>query len=289
MNDAVLQVLLVLIYLPIGLISVTFPIYAISVNFLPKQKWEDEKERKKRMDGLKAKISQLTNELKGESQDAKRVTELKDKIDKYKNELESTKLRYQYLTAKGAVGVPVISLALGLLFAGVGIYAFYIDDERVTLLAGLSVICSAFTLYRLYMTISAVEYGALRPERTVQFEVTFGKKAKAVTMELNKEAWPFCFFRPEADIENLYAVVRFPSELGVTEDMNPYRSDPKIVLTEYEEYTLIRYVHDFLPKGSAVGFSITAVPKKKGKYPVAVRICAKGIYEYDENLTVEVV
>jgi cell division protein FtsL len=64
LNDAVLQVLLVLAFLAIGLISVTFPVYAISVNFLPKQKWEDEKERKKRMDDLQAKIEELTKAIR---------------------------------------------------------------------------------------------------------------------------------------------------------------------------------------------------------------------------------
>jgi hypothetical protein len=288
MSDAVLQILLVLIYLSIGLVSVTFPIYAICVAFLPKQKWEDEKERKKRIDELKAKISQLTNELKGESQDVSRVTELKAEIDKYKNELESTELRYQYLTAKGAVGIPVISLVLALFFASLGINAFY-DNADVVLPTIGAIVCSAFSIYRLYMTISAVEYGALRPERTVQFKVDFGEEGeKTLRVQLNEKIRPMCFFTPEADIENLFVLAKFPSELGVTKKNNP-AGNPNLYLSEFKRYSLMCYTLDFVPKDSAVGFSFTGFPEEKGEYPVTVRIRAKGIYEYNEELTIEVI
>jgi hypothetical protein len=68
MSDAFLQILLILSYLAIGLLSVTFPIYAISVNYLPQEKWESEKERKKRIEELRAKITQLTTQLQGEKE-----------------------------------------------------------------------------------------------------------------------------------------------------------------------------------------------------------------------------
>jgi hypothetical protein len=96
MTDAVLQVLLILVYLAIGLISVTFPIYAISVSFLPQQKWESEKERKKRMGDLTVKISELTAQLKG---DKKQVDQIREQLNKYEAEREGTELRYKYLTA----------------------------------------------------------------------------------------------------------------------------------------------------------------------------------------------
>jgi len=174
MNDAVLQALLLLAFLAIGLISVTFPIYAISVNFLPKQKWEDEKERKERLKELQAKISELAREL--ENKDAKTET-IKEQLNKYEIEREGTELRYQYLTAKGAVLVPAIVLIVALLLAVFGIYAFYKDsrDGAISLGAGSSLF-SVLALFRLYKTISAVEYGALKPERTVEFSVYFDEK-----------------------------------------------------------------------------------------------------------------
>lgn len=286
MSDAILQILLVLIYLQIGLISVTFPIYAISVNFLPKQKWEDEKERKRRMDNLKARISQLTNELKGESQDVKRVTELKDQMDKYKNELESSELRYQYLTAKGAVGIPVISLASALVFACLGIYSFY-NNTDPTIPAVISIVCSVFAVCRLYQTVLAVEYGALRPERTIEFNIGFDRNMeKKKTIELGKETRSTLIVdSPESDVENLYVTLRIPSELGVPSGSTP----PSILATAYENETMIRKTQEYLPKGRGTGVGIPMNPKKKGEYKVKFLVCAKGIYEYKGELTVEVV
>jgi len=284
MNDAVLQVLLILAFLAIGLISVTFPIYAISVNFLPQQKWENEKERKKRMDELKAKISELTVQLGGQDSDTE--TKMREQLDKYEAEKKGTELRYQYLTARGAVGIPVVLLVLSLLFAVFGIYGFYIDSREGAISLGvLSALFSVEALYRLYKTISAVEYGALRPERTVEFVVGFGQKyEKRISIELSKTTNARFFVKPESEIENLYVQVDFPAELEVGKKSH----DPSITITEYEDTTVYGYTEAYVPKESGTGFSFSTTPKKKGEYIVKVSVCAKRIYEYHENLTIEV-
>jgi hypothetical protein len=84
MNAAVLQVLLILTFLAIGLISVTFPIYAISVTFLPKQKWEDEKEHERRKNLLRAKITQLTTELGKQPKESEQVAKIEEELTNYK-------------------------------------------------------------------------------------------------------------------------------------------------------------------------------------------------------------
>jgi len=284
MNDAVLQVLLILAFLAIGLISVTFPIYAISVNFLPQQKWENEKERKKRMEELKAKISELTVQLGGQDSDTE--TKMREQLDKYEAEKKGTELRYQYLTARGAVGIPVVLLVLSLLFAVFGIYGFYIDSQGAISLGVLSALFSAVALYRLYKTISAVEYGALRPERTVEFVVGFGEKyEKRISIELRKTTSAKLVVKPESEIENLFIQVDFPAELELGRKTN----DPSITITEYEDVTVYGYTEVYIPKESGIGFSFSMTPKKKGEYTAKVSVCAKRIYEYHENLTIEVV
>jgi hypothetical protein len=285
LNGAVLQVLLILAFLAIGLISVTFPVYAISVNFLPKQKWEDEKERKKRMDNLEAKIKELTARLG--SGDAN-TEAIKEQLDKYKAEKEGTELRYNHLTAQGAVLEPVIALILALLFAVVGIYGFYKDLLGVTIVLGFgSSVFSLAAISRLYKTISAVEYGALRPERTVEFNVGFGlKKDKKISIQLGKITDALWFVEtPESDVENLYILVKFPAELEVGKS-NP---SPGINVSKYEDYVIIRKTVEYLPKGRGTGFSFQVISKKKGKYTVNALVCAKGIYEYSQDLTIEVV
>lgn len=286
MNDAVLQVLLILAFLAIGLISITFPIYAISVNFLPQQKWESEKERKKRMDELKAKISELTAQLGGQDSDTE--TKMREQLDKYEAEKKGTELRYQYLTAKGAVGIPVVTLVLALLFAVFGIYGFYKDSREGAISLGvLSAISSVGALYRLYKTISAIEYGALKPERTVEFGIGFGlKNEKRISIQLGNTAKTLLVIEtPESDVNNLYILVTFPAEL-VMGKANP---PPSINVTEYEDCTVFRKTVDYLPKGRGTGFRFSITPKKEGEYTVKVLVCGKGIYEYHEDLKIEVV
>jgi hypothetical protein len=53
MGDSILQLLLLLGYLSIGLIAITFAVYAISVNYLRQEKSESKKEQKKRLEELK--------------------------------------------------------------------------------------------------------------------------------------------------------------------------------------------------------------------------------------------
>jgi hypothetical protein len=286
MNDAVLQVLLILAFLAIGLISVTFPIYAISVNFLPQQKWESEKEREKRKNGLRAKITQLTKELGNQASETKQVAQIREELTKYETELQGTELRYQYLTVKGAVGIPVISLGLALAFASLGIYGFYTNTDP-TFPAVISIVCSVFAIYRLYQTVLAVEYGALRPERTVEFNVGFDRNMeKKITIELGKKTARFLFVdSPESDVDSLYVMLKIPSELGVTGES----STPDILGTVYGDETVVRKTQEYLPKGRGTGVSVPMNPKKKGEYIVKFLVCAKGIYEYKGELTVEVV
>ena len=82
MNDTILQILLILAYLAIGLIAVTFPIYAISVNYLPQEKQESEKERKKRIEKIKNRIANLTKNLSEETKYTERVAQIKEQIEK---------------------------------------------------------------------------------------------------------------------------------------------------------------------------------------------------------------
>jgi hypothetical protein len=285
LNEAVLQVLLILAFLAIGLISVTFPVYAISVNFLPKQKWEDEKGRKKRMDNLEAKIKELTGRLG--SGDANTET-IKEQLDQYKAEKEGTELRYNYLTAVGAVLTPVIALIFALLFAVVGIYTFYKDLLGVTIVMGSgSGIFSLAAISSLYKTISAVEYGALRPERTVWFNVGFGlKNEKRISIQLGKRTEATLFVdTPESEVENLYIQVNFPAELEAWAASLPN----VITMTKHETYTVICQTTGYLPKGRNTGFLLSMTPKRKGEYTVKALVYAKGIYEYSEDLTIEVV
>jgi cell division protein FtsL len=293
LNDALLQILLILAYLAIGLISVTFPIYAISVTFLPKQKWEDEKERKKRMSELQSKIKELTQRLGNQEADTEEVDteQIKEQLNKYQAEKEGTQLRYQYLTAKGAVERPVVILLCALLLAILGINVLYSDTQtslnQAIVFGSASAMFCGVALASLYQTILAVEYGALRPERTVKFQIGFdNNREKQKSMKLGKmEKVLIVIDTLESEVENVFAIFIFPSELGVGEKSS--RSD--IIVSAYEERTVIRMTEEYLPKGGSTALVFSMTPKKEGEYSVEVSVSAKGIYEYMETLKVEVV
>ena len=115
MSEAFLQFLLLLGYLIIGLISITFPIYAISVTYLQQELRESEKERKKRVEILKGRLAQLTEELSGEKADSERFKQMEKERKECKTELDKLDLRVGRLRAGGAVGFPVFALCVGLL------------------------------------------------------------------------------------------------------------------------------------------------------------------------------
>ena len=288
MNDVVLQVLLILAYLAIGLFAVTFPIYAICVTFLPQERWESEKERKKRIEKLRAKISKLTAQLKGEKQDSERFIQLKEEIGNFETELKGTELRVHCLTAKGAVGLPVAYLTLALFTIGIAIYFFELEIIEGTIVFGLfSGLCSGLTVQRLYKTISAVEYAALRPARTVDFEIGFGMaEENTKQVKLNKPTeLRIGVFTYEDNVENCVVYVTVPSEIEVSEKA----THPDIIVSRNPDYTFVSRHTAFLPKGMGFGLLGYGTPKKIGEYVIKVGVCAKGIYEVKKELTLKVV
>lgn len=287
MSQAVLQILLILAYLAIGLIAVTFPIYAISVNYLPQEKSESEKERKKRIEKLRKNIEKLTNELSGRIEDAEHISQMTEQIGRYKTELERTELKAGYLTAKGAVRNPIISLVLALLAAGIGIYFWVVDELSWVILFGFfSGGLSVVALYNLYKTVSAVEYAALRPARTVEFIVSFSDGEKTKQAKLGEETELAIFGHPiDDDVDNAIMFVSLPVDFETPTSS----STERIQVSEFPDRVCIICQAAFLPKGTFFGPAGYVTPKKAGEHKIPVEICGKGIYRYKTELTLNVV
>lgn len=292
MNDTILQILLILAYLAIGLIAVTFPIYAISVNYLPQEKQESEKERKRRIEKIKNRITNLTKDLSEETKYTERVAKIKEQIERYEIELTSTELKADYLTAKGAVRRPIIKLVLSLLTTGIGIFFFIYDEPIAVIVFGLtSSGLSIMALYNLYKTISAVEYAALRPARTVEFNVelvdpeTLKQKSQ---IKLGKESGlSIELFTDDQDVENFHAFVTIPS--AIRADTESIMDTPGIRAKAYEDETIVCIEEAFLPKSVVEYINIPIVAKKIGKHSLLVRIYGKNIHEYVEEFILKVV
>ena len=289
MSDAVLQILLILAYLAIGLIAVTFPIYAICVTFLPRERWESDKARKKRIEKLQAKISELTVKLKGEKGASERVAQIKEEIERYETELKGTELRVDCLTAKGAVGTPVTYLTLALLTVGIAIYSFSLESlEGVVAFGFISSLCSAMAVRRLYKTITAVEYAALRKARTIEFNIYFEGGGKSREVKLGKKtSLNILWGSEEETVEKVRAMFFIHPELKLVS------TDAKSVLQsatmDYPNYTAAEISCDIIHQDSFGGVSITILPSKTGKYEIPVVIKAPEITEYETVLVVHVI
>ena len=292
MSEAYLQILLILAYLAIGLISITFPIYAICVTYLRQEKWESGKEREKRIANLRVKISELTAELNGEKHDSERITRLKEQIGRYESELKGTELGVHCLTAKGAVGKPVSYLALALLTIGVSIYFFNLEELRGAVAFGfISALLSAMAVSRLYKTIRAVEYAALRPARTIEFNVVYASGKNSEEIKHGKET-DLCFGAGtvEETLENFIIYAYLPPEIELMK-IKSKRAASTIQppSCKHPNYTMLSIKEPFFPKHMYRGITVTVKPKKLGKYIIPVQISAKGIYEVEKELILNVV
>lgn len=293
MSQAVLQILLILAYLAIGLIAVTFPIYIISVNYLPQEKSESEKERQKRIEKLRKNIAKLTSELSGEITDTENISQMTEQLERYKTELEGSELKADYLTAKGGVRNPIISLVLALLTAGIGIHFWTVDELSWVILFGIfSGGLSVIALCILYKTILAVEYAALRPARTVDFIVEFtllkGKEKAKVNKLCELEV---AFGTLEADVENLGMLITFPHELEIPKEGEPKPGSlsESVAVSRFAEKTTITYEKPFFAKGIDVTLNPAILPKKVGQHTIEYRIFGKGIYEINREFVITVV
>jgi hypothetical protein len=291
-NEGILQILLILTYLAIGLLSVTFPIYAISVNYLPQEKWESEKERKKRIDKLRTRIFELTSELKGEKGEVgkietERITQLKDQIAKYESELKATELGIKYLTAKGAVGIPVIALVLAMTTAVVGIQILSLEYVQWAMIcSATSGTFSAVAVYRLYKTISAVELAALRPARSVEFVIDFEPSSQEYIQFKLKEKSRLSIkaHSAEADVKNFVMYAHIPNEIKM-ETIKSHQTRGSY----YEDHYVLYTERTFLPKKGSVMVGGFVTPTKIGESTILVRVCAEGISESKKTLTVNVI
>lgn len=200
---------------------------------------------------------------------------------RYESELKGTELRVDYLTAKGAVGIPISYLALALIATAVGIYFFQLDYLEGVIASGvISGLCTTMSVRQLYRTISAIEYAALRPARTVDFEITCGpdkiKLGKESELWINADT-------DEEDVENFSMNTLLPLELET-----PEVTAPDLLVRHYPDCISLVYHVGFLPKNFTVGICAPITPKKVGVFPVSVFVYGKGIYSVKKELTVEV-
>jgi hypothetical protein len=292
MSEAVLQILLILTYLAIGLLSVTFPIYALCVTYLKEEKYAAAKECKRSMEKAKNEIIKLTNEMSAEKEGTQRFLELRRKVRDWQLELDKLENRPYFLTAKGAVLFPLISLLLALLSTCIGIFYYYEEIEQGVFGGAMfSLIFSSTAIFALYRTLCTVEHAALRGaveiEVASQFmetgtptqEVKVGEKVLitigSATFDMNLEMANFRIF--------------FPAVIEVDVWGEGVIRTPQPTMADFPNYVMFEISRDFLPKGTFCDLEFRILVKQVGEYKILIILNAKGIEESIAELTLKVV
>jgi hypothetical protein len=289
--------MLLLAYLAIGLISVTLPIFAICVVYLRQEKRDAEIEKKRKVEYLKEKMATLSDKLGEQKSGSKPFAELQTQISYCESELSGLESRVESLTARGAVGKPVVFLSFALMMASIGI--LYAHQEvsletsaAIFLSASFSVIFSASAIYRLYRTLENIERASLRATHAVQFLVNFGvlgKKTLEIKSGQNSEIRVGAG-TDEEDLEKLVITVFVDPAIKVVRVDTILTTSSRVVGGfPYEGFTMVRFVDEFVHRGTSKAMIFTARTEKKGVYKIPVRVAAKGIDKYKEELELHVV
>jgi ABC-type multidrug transport system fused ATPase/permease subunit len=291
LSEGILQILLILAYLAIGLLSVTFPVYAIAVTYLPREKAETEKKRRKQIEATK---KQLKKQLE-QAQEIKQITKIKKQIEMCEEESAALSQPLSFLTAKGAVGFPVVLLLLAMIFAGIGIALFYTvsDQAQENWVYGFtffSAFCSVMAVYSLYQTVKTVETAALRPAPMIEFEICYDTGNQTKEVKLNQESiLEIQACTSEASLEYFEMGVFVPPEIRVTKSGVGVASALQRSMTEFPGYTLLVVKQKYVAASTWIAVGFTAVATKIGKYKIPVYATAKGIDESHGEVILNVV
>jgi hypothetical protein len=288
MSETVLQILLILAYLAVGLISVTFPIYAITVNYLKQEKCETEKERKKRIVDLRNSIDRLTRKLDSQTKDNELFKEIQNRIKLSKNELSNLQLGPYFLTARGAVLRPLLLLLLALLSSFLGIEFFYEDVFALLYWALFAYALSmGLAIINLYSTLSAVEKAALRPARTVEIKVSFVTEKREYRIKAGKKVTIDVDVCLDEDVENVEICVFVPPEVEIGRLITPNTTltlqTPSPSIT-YPGYNNVIRAESYVSGGTFLETSFEVTCKNPGIFKIPVQVRSKGVYPFLDEL-----
>jgi membrane protein implicated in regulation of membrane protease activity len=293
MTEAALQILLILAYLAIGLLSVTFPIYALCVTYLKQEKYASERDRKISLKKAKDEIIKLTNEMPAETKGSERFRVLQEKIEALKKESEALEERPYLLSARRAVLAPIICLFGSLFFACIGIYCYY-EGEVFTLdvfaFAVASLFFSCLAIIELYQTVCTVEHAALRGDTEIEIGAQF-KETETQIQEVKVDQEvniTIGTYSRDMDLEQASIFIYLPPEIEVkTHTGKGIALQPEHV--RFPKYNMVKRDVEYLLRKMAYPISLKILVNKTGEYKIPVMMTAKGIVESATELTLRVV
>jgi len=214
MSQNILQILLLLSYLDIALISITIAVYSISVSYLGRETSRSISRKKKRENELGETLEKLKKRLGEKQIDAieKEMKFVQSEIVSFRRRQKSLQQNLSWLSTKGAVLIPNTLFTISLFLSAVGILEIWYP-EPIVILATAFVAFGALCLGK---SLRAAERAALeipRPEYEILFAsselATKRCKAKTVT-----PIHPLVHNIGDERSENLLVVIYIPKGIN---------------------------------------------------------------------------
>ena len=282
MIQSFLEILLLLAYLAIALISISIAIYAIAVSYLGRETSRTLWRLRKRREELRKRLKMLVSREKLEEK------AIEDELHKSRQEEHEIRDRLFCLSAKGAVWYPCISFSFTLLIAVCGILVIDALSSGYFIVSATAFI--VFGFYRLAKALTAIEWASQRIPLP-KFEVSFANKATTAKFKIEEKAEiEVCVHNIGDEMaEQLELYVFFPPDFSVQKNSS-YEIVEQGPETDYPKYMAAIFREETMHIDTIYIFTVLLkMPKKVGSYTIPVEICERKIGESKHRLIIEIV
>jgi hypothetical protein len=262
MSDNVLQILLLLAYLNIALMSIAITVYAISVSYLGRETSRSISRKKRRVTDLKEKLESLSTRLR----DEKEIDAMQKEIAFYRRQQGSLEKGLFWLSIRGAVYCPSSFFSASLFLSVVGILDLYYPQLFIV----LSFVCVLSGGICLGKSLNSTQDAALEIPKP-QFEIFFkSSELKSQQCRVGEPVQISLIIHNVGDerAESTLFVMCLPKGLKVLES----DWDKAIELLKYREYgSVFTQVLDFLNVDHYQSQGhLTVVAKEVGTYRILI-------------------
>lgn len=284
MGENVFQILLLLAYFDIALISITIAVYAISVSYLGRETSRSISRKRRRVAELKENLASLSTRIKSE----KEVGAIEKEIAYYKKEQKQLEGGLLWLSVKGAVYAPTTFFSVSLLLSVLGILEV-LNSEILLAFSSVFIVVGGFCLGK---TLKSTERAALeipKPKYDVFLQSTELMTRQCKANE-STQIYPIVHNVGDERSENPLIVIHIPKGIKVTKTAEPWKSALKIAKGTPMGFADSYYRSvEYINVDAFVGLGgLFVVAKKKGTYKFLVEIKEKtGKFAHELILEVE--
>ena len=164
MSENIFQILLLLSYFDIALISITIAVYAVSVSYLGRETSRSISRRKRRVAELKESIGSLSTRIR----DEREISAIEKEIAHYKQSQKSLERSLLWISVKGAVYTPTAFFSVSFLLCVLGMLEV-LNPEILLALSSVFIVLGGVCLGK---TLKATEKAAMEIPKP-RYEVFF--------------------------------------------------------------------------------------------------------------------